>query len=65
MSGSLTLGQLIVFIAYLAQLYAADQPDHPELGPDRRGTGRRDRVFEVLETESRPEERVRQFPPGA
>ena len=42
LSGNLTVGQLIVFISYLAQLYAADQPDHAELGADRGGAGRRD-----------------------
>ncbi len=62
MSGSLSLGQLVVFIAYLAQLYDADQPDHAELGADRRRPGRRRPRLRGAGDRGRPQGRLAPVP---
>ncbi|MFI4947302.1 MAG: ABC transporter ATP-binding protein [Alphaproteobacteria bacterium] len=63
MSGTLSLGQLIVFIAYLAQLYAPINQITQSwslIAGARVGAAR---VFEVLETEADLKSGTRQFPP--
>ncbi|MBV9860022.1 MAG: ABC transporter ATP-binding protein, partial [Alphaproteobacteria bacterium] len=64
MSGSLTVGQLIVFISYLAQLYAPINQitqSWSQIAGARVGARR---VFEVLETEADLESGTRLFPAG-
>ncbi|HEV2336673.1 MAG TPA: ABC transporter ATP-binding protein [Stellaceae bacterium] len=63
MAGTLSLGQLIVFIAYLAQLYAPINQITQSwslIAGARVGAAR---VFEVLETEADLKSGTRQFPP--
>jgi ATP-binding cassette subfamily B protein len=62
MSGSLSLGQLIVFIAYLAQLYAPINQITPSWGLIAGARVGAIRVFEVLETEADLKSGGRQFP---
>jgi ATP-binding cassette subfamily B protein/subfamily B ATP-binding cassette protein MsbA len=63
MSGSLSLGQLIVFIAYLAQLYAPINQITQSWGLIAGARVGATRVFEVLETEADLKSGGRQFPP--
>jgi ATP-binding cassette subfamily B protein len=63
MAGTLSIGQLIVFIAYLAQLYAPINQITQSwslIAGARVGAAR---VFEVLETEADLKSGARQFPP--
>ncbi|HEY8874008.1 MAG TPA: ABC transporter ATP-binding protein [Stellaceae bacterium] len=62
MSGSLSLGQLIVFIAYLAQLYAPTNQITQSWGLIAGARVGAIRVFEVLETEADLKSGGRQFP---
>src|SRR5260370_22953453 len=64
MSGTLSLGQLIVFVAYLAQLYAPINQITQSwslIAAARVGAAR---VFEVLENEADLKSGWRQFAPG-
>src|SRR5712691_11640392 len=63
-SGTLSLGQLIVFIAYLAQLYAPINQITQSWGLIAGARVGAARVFEVLETEADLKSGVRQFPPA-
>ena len=63
MSGTLSLGQLIVFIAYLAQLYAPINQITQSWGLIAGARVGAARVFEVLETEADLKSGARQFPP--
>ena len=63
MSGNLSLGQLIVFIAYLAQLYAPINQITQSWGLIAGARVGAARVFEVLDTEADLKSGVRQFPP--
>ncbi len=63
MSGVLSLGQLIVFIAYLAQLYAPINQITQSWGLIAGARVGAARVFEVLETEADLKSGTRQFPP--
>jgi ATP-binding cassette subfamily B protein len=63
MSGTLSLGQLIVFIAYLAQLYAPINQITQSWGLIAGARVGAARVFEVLETEADLKSGGRQFPP--
>jgi ATP-binding cassette, subfamily B, bacterial len=62
MSGDLSLGQLIVFIAYLAQLYAPINQITQSWGLIAGARVGATRVFEVLETEADLKSGGRQFP---
>lgn len=62
MSGSLSLGQLIVFIAYLAQLYAPINQITQSWGLIAGARVGAARVFEVLDTEADLKSGGRQFP---
>ena len=62
MSGSLSLGQLIVFIAYLAQLYAPINQITQSWGLIAGARVGAARVFEVLETEADLKSGAREFP---
>src|SRR5260370_20860491 len=64
MSGTLSLGQLIVFIAYLAQLYAPINQITQSWGLIAGARVGAARVFEVLETEPDLKSGTRQFPPA-
>jgi len=64
MSGTLTLGQLVVFIAYLAQLYDPINKITQSWGLIAGARVGAARVFEVLETEADLKRGTRQFPPG-
>ena len=64
MSGTLSLGQLIVFIAYLAQLYAPINQITQSWGLIAGARVGAARVFEVLDTEADLKSGTRQFPPG-
>jgi ATP-binding cassette, subfamily B, bacterial len=63
MAGTLSLGQLIVFIAYLAQLYAPINQITQSWGLIAGARVGAARVFEVLETEADLKSGGRQFPP--
>jgi ATP-binding cassette subfamily B protein/subfamily B ATP-binding cassette protein MsbA len=63
MSGTLSLGQLIVFIAYLAQLYAPINQITQSWGLIAGARVGATRVFEVLETEADLKSGGRRFPP--
>src|SRR5712691_4151001 len=63
MAGSLSLGQLIVFIAYLAQLYDPINKITQSWGLIAGARVGAARVFEVLETEADLKSGTRQFPP--
>ncbi len=63
MSGSLSLGQLIVFVAYLAQLYAPINQITQSWGLIAGARVGAARVFEVLDTEADLKSGARQFPP--
>ncbi|MGC2411096.1 MAG: ABC transporter ATP-binding protein [Stellaceae bacterium] len=63
MAGTLSLGQLIVFIAYLAQLYAPINQITQSWGLIAGARVGAARVFEVLETEADLKSGTRQFPP--
>jgi ATP-binding cassette, subfamily B, bacterial len=62
LSGSLTLGQLVVFIAYLAQLYEPINKITQSWGLIAAARVGAQRVFEVLETEADLKNGTRQFP---
>ncbi len=64
LSGNLTLGQLIVFISYLAQLYQPINQITQSWGLIAAARVGAARVFEVLETEADLKSGTRQFPPG-
>ena len=64
LSGNLTLGQLIVFISYLAQLYQPINQITQSWGLIAAARVGAKRVFEVLETETDLVSGSRQFPPG-
>jgi ATP-binding cassette, subfamily B, bacterial len=63
LSGRLTLGQLIVFISYLAQLYAPIDTMTQSWGLIAGARAGARRVFEVLDTEPDLPEGTRDFPP--
>jgi ATP-binding cassette, subfamily B, bacterial len=63
MSGTLSLGQLIVFVAYLAQLYAPVNQITQSWGLIATARVGARRVFEVLETEADLKSGPRQFAP--
>src|SRR6266404_2742731 len=63
MAGTLSLGQLIVFIAYLAQLYDPINKITQSWGLIAGARVGAARVFEVLETEADLKSGSRQFPP--
>jgi ATP-binding cassette, subfamily B, bacterial len=63
LSGTLSLGQLIVFIAYLAQLYAPINQITQSWGLIAGARVGAARVFEVLQTEADLKSGARQFPP--
>jgi ATP-binding cassette, subfamily B, bacterial len=63
MSGSLSVGQLIVFVAYLAQLYAPINQITQSWGLIAGARVGATRVFEVLDTEADLKSGARQFPP--
>jgi ATP-binding cassette subfamily B protein/subfamily B ATP-binding cassette protein MsbA len=62
-SGTLSLGQLIVFVAYLAQLYQPINQITQSWGLIAGARVGARRVFEVLETEADLKSGPRQFPP--
>jgi len=62
LSGSLSLGQLVVFIAYLAQLYEPINKITQSWGLIAAARVGAQRVFEVLETEADLKNGIRQFP---
>ena len=64
LSGNLTLGQLIVFISYLAQLYQPINQITQSWGLIAAARVGATRVFEVLETEADLKSGTLQFPPG-
>jgi ATP-binding cassette subfamily B protein len=64
MSGNLSVGQLIVFISYLAQLYEPINKITQSWGLIAAARVGAKRVFEVLETEADLKNGTRQFPPG-
>jgi ATP-binding cassette, subfamily B, bacterial len=64
LSGNLTLGQLIVFVSYLAQLYQPINQITQSWGLIAAARVGAKRVFEVLETETDLKSGSRQFPPG-
>ena len=64
LSGNLTLGQLIVFISYLAQLYQPINQITQSWGLIAAARVGAKRVFEVLETETDLKSGSRQFPSG-
>jgi ATP-binding cassette, subfamily B, bacterial len=64
LSGNLTVGQLIVFISYLAQLYQPINQITQSWGLIAAARVGATRVFEVLETEADLPSGTRQFPPG-
>ena len=63
LSGALTIGQLIVFISYLAQLYAPINQITQSWGLIAGARVGARRVFEVLDTEPDLEDGSRSFPP--
>jgi ATP-binding cassette subfamily B protein/subfamily B ATP-binding cassette protein MsbA len=63
LSGALTLGQLIVFISYLAQLYAPINTMTQSWGLIAGARAGAQRVFEVFETEPDLVDGTRAFPP--
>src|SRR5438105_5101437 len=63
LSGSLSLGQLVVFIAYLAQLYEPINKITQSWGLIAGARVGAARVFEVLETEADLKSGTREFPP--
>ncbi|HEX5319101.1 MAG TPA: ABC transporter ATP-binding protein [Stellaceae bacterium] len=63
MSGQLTVGQLIVFISYLAQLYTPINQITQSWGQIAGAQVGARRVFEVLETEADLKDGAREFPP--
>jgi ATP-binding cassette subfamily B protein/subfamily B ATP-binding cassette protein MsbA len=64
MSGRLTLGELVVFISYLAQLYAPVNQITQSWGLIAQARIGARRVFEVLDTEPDLKDGTREFPPG-
>jgi len=63
MSGTLTLGQLIIFVSYLAQLYTPINQITQSWGLIAGARVGAARVFEVLDTEPDLKSGSRQFPP--
>ncbi len=63
LSGALTVGQLIVFISYLAQLYAPINQITQSWGLIAGARVGARRVFEVLDTEPDLDDGSRSFPP--
>jgi ATP-binding cassette, subfamily B, bacterial len=64
LSGTLSVGQLIVFVSYLAQLYAPINQITQSWGLIAGARVGARRVFEVLETEADLKDGVRAFAPG-
>jgi ATP-binding cassette, subfamily B, bacterial len=64
MSGTLSVGELIVFISYLAQLYAPINQITQSWGLIAGARVGARRVFEILDTEADLKEGNRSFPPG-
>src|SRR5690242_2345683 len=64
MSGRLSVGQLIVFISYLAQLYAPINQITQSWGLIAGARVGARRVFDVLDTEADLKDGSRSFPPG-
>jgi ATP-binding cassette subfamily B protein len=64
MSGTLSLGQLIIFVSYLAQLYTPINQITQSWGLIAGARVGATRVFEVLETEADLKSGPRQFPPS-
>src|SRR3954451_2543207 len=64
LSGNLTVGQLLVFISYLAQLYQPINQITQSWGLIAAARVGATRVFEVLETEADLPSGTQQFPPG-
>ena len=64
LSGRLTLGELLVFVAYLAQLYAPINQITQSWGLIAGARVGAVRVFEVLDTEPDLKSGTRQFPPA-
>jgi ATP-binding cassette subfamily B protein/subfamily B ATP-binding cassette protein MsbA len=64
LSGALTVGQLIVFISYLAQLYVPINQITQSWGMIAGAHAGARRVFEVLDTEADLKDGWRQFPAG-
>ena len=64
LSGNLTVGQLLVFVSYLAQLYQPINQITQSWGLIAAARVGATRVFEVLETEADLPSGTRQFPPG-
>jgi ATP-binding cassette, subfamily B, bacterial len=62
LSGSLSLGQLVVFVAYLAQLYDPINKITQSWGLIAAARVGAQRVFEVLETEADLKDGIRKFP---
>ena len=62
MSGTLSIGQLIVFISYLAQLYAPINQITQSWGLIAGARVGARRIFEILDTEADLEEGTRSFP---
>jgi ATP-binding cassette, subfamily B, bacterial len=63
-SGTLTVGQLLVFISYLAQLYAPINQITQSWGLIAGARIGARRVFEILDTEADLKDGSRSFPPG-
>ncbi len=63
MSGEISLGQLVVFIAYLAQLYAPVNQITQSWGLIAGARIGAQRCFEILETEADLKDGMRDFPP--
>src|SRR5258707_15822611 len=63
MSGSLTVGQLIIFISYLAQLYVPVNQITQSWGLIAGARIGAVRVFEILDTEADLKDGPRSFPP--
>src|SRR4051794_1691346 len=64
LNGNLTVGQLLVFVSYLAQLYQPINQITQSWGLIAAARVGATRVFEVLETEPDLPSGARQFPPG-
>jgi len=62
-AGTLSIGQLIVFISYLAQLYAPINQITQSWGLIAGARVGARRIFEILDTEADMEDGVRSFPP--
>ncbi len=63
-SGALSVGQLIVFVSYLAQLYAPINQMTQSWGLIAGARVGARRIFEILDTEPDLDDGMRNFPPG-